>query len=230
MMFVDGLRKAGCLLVLPLVIILSVGCAYAPRKDRIPLVDTSHTIYFIYENWHTSILIEAEPLLAHSDQLAQDFKGQQFIRVGWGDGDYFTGKSKTWTTATKALVASDYSALQALAYRTDPRFLIAAETIVPLAISDQGMRDLAAYIDASIGRDEQGQVIYLEPTKTNSNVFYQATAHYSVLSNCNTWSGRALKQAGLPIVSALRLTAQSVFSQAQLISFVQSEEHLFEQL
>lgn len=230
MMFFVQFSSVVCSLSLPLLIILLGGCAHAPRKEHIPLVDTPHTIYFIYENWHTSILIEAEPLLRHSEQLAQDFQAQQYIRVGWGDGDYFTGKSKTWTTATKALIASHYSALQVLAYRTDPRSRIVAETIVPLAINDQGMRALAAYIDASIAHDEQGKVIYLEPTKPNNNVFYQATAHYSVLSNCNTWSSRALKQAGLPIASTFKLTAQSVFSQAQLISSVQREQHLFDQM
>jgi uncharacterized protein (TIGR02117 family) len=222
--------SVGRMTLLLLLVSLQMACSQTPRKGHVPVGDASHTIYFIVDNWHTSILIEAAPLLNHSEKLALDFHDQSYIRVGWGDGDYFTGKSKRWTTAAKALIASDYSALQVLAYRHDPRHKIAAGTIVPLAITNDGMRELAAYVDESIAMNAQGNVIYLEPMTPNSNLFYQSTSHYSVVTNCNTWSSRALKRAGLPIKSTLKLTAQSVFSQAKQISLQQQEQQVFDQL
>jgi uncharacterized protein (TIGR02117 family) len=207
-----------------------LGCTFMPKKERIPSGETAHIIYFIYTNWHTSILMEAEPVLRHSEKLAQDLTDVNFIRVGWGDGDYFTGKSKRWSTAAKALVASSYSALQVLGYKSDPSARISAGTIVPLAITDEGMRKLATYIDSSIALDEAGQTILLDPMDRNSNLFYRSTAHYSLVTNCNTWSSRALKEAGLPMATKLRLTANSVFSQAKFISSVQREQQLFDSL
>lgn len=206
---------------------LLVGCTLMPQKERVPTRETTHIIYFIYTSWHTSILLEAEPLFSHSEKLAQDFSDIHYVRVSWGDGDYFTGKSKRWTTAAKALVASRYSALQVLAYQSNPSERIPEGTIVPLAITAEGMRALAKYIDESIALDEAGKVVHLEPIAQNSNLFYRATAHYSVATNCNTWSSRALREAGLPMATNLRLTAKSVFSQAQFISNVQRELQLF---
>lgn len=205
-------------------------CAHTPPFHQDAADSDLHYIYLIHEDWHTSILIAAPPLLAHSEKLALDFSNPQFIRVGWGDGDYFTGKSKHWTTAAKALVASNYSALQVMAYRTDPRSRMAAGTIIPLAISDAGMRELTAYIDESIAMNEQGLAIHLDPAVPDSNLFYQSTVHYSAITNCNTWSSRALKRAGLPINSTLRLTAKSVVAQAQRISSAQHGAHFLELL
>lgn len=222
-------RVSKCVVIV-FALVLLVGCTFMPSKERVPTRETTHIIYFIYTNWHTSILLEAEPLFNHSEKLAPDFSDIHYVRVGWGDGDYFTGKSKHWTTAAKALVASKYSALQVLAYQNNPSERIPEGTIVPLAITDDGMRALARYIDESIALDEAGKVIHLEPLAHNSNLFYRANAHYSVATNCNTWSSRALKEAGLPMATVLRLTAKSVFSQAQFISNVQREKQLFHRL
>lgn len=207
-----------------LVFLQLTACSSLPSSTAIPLVDTPHRIYFIYTGWHTSLLLAAKPLLDLSPQLAKDFHGQEFVRVGWGDGDYFTGKSKHWMTATKALVASDYSALQVLVYNYDPRASIPVDTRVALAISDQGLEHLALFIEQSIARNEQGEPEYLPPSKMNDNVFYRAQARYGLFNNCNTWSSLALRAAGLPTKSRFQLTAQSVFKQAKFISAYQHEQ------
>lgn len=189
-----------------------------PAKQKIPVANTEHTIYFIYRDWHTSILLDAKTVALHSRHLQQEAQGQRYIRIGWGDGNYFTGKSKTFGAATKALIASSHSALQVITYSQSPFASIPADTLVPIAITDQGLRDLIRYLDESFARDESGSVISLPAYVTDAGHFYKASGHYSVFSNCNTWSGRALQAAGLPVRSSLQLTAQSVFEQARYIS------------
>lgn len=204
------------------------GCSSVPAKQKIPSAHTEHIIYFIYREWHTSILIDAQAIAAHSRYLQQDAAGQRYIRIGWGDGNYFTGKSKTLGSATKALVASSHSALQVIGYAQSPLQSIPAATRVPLAISDKGMRKLIRYLDKSFALDDSGRVIPLQAYVADTGDFYQASGHYSLFSNCNTWSGRALQAAGLPVNSRLQLTAQSVFEQAKYISDFQQEFGLFE--
>jgi uncharacterized protein (TIGR02117 family) len=191
-----------------------MACTATSRLTPLSNHEAPHTIYFIYTGWHTSILIDAPTLLAHSPQLAKDFEGPRYFRVGWGDGDYFTGKSKRWTTATKALVASGYSALQVLGYGYDPLAQIPSDTRVSLALSDEGVRQLASFIERSIARDVDGVPTYLPPSKMNDNLFYRATPHYSLFNNCNTWSSQALREAGLPMRGGWNLTASSVFKRA----------------
>ncbi|MES2822160.1 MAG: DUF2459 domain-containing protein [Pseudomonadota bacterium] len=204
------------------------GCSSLPKASVIPVANTEHTIYFVYRNWHTSIIVDAKQLAMQSPKLAADIRGEKFARIGWGDGDYFTGKSKTWGTAATALVASQYSALQLLTY--DEHFLneIPPETLVPLAISDAGLKQLIRYIDASIAVDEKNIALKLQTYIADTGVFFKATEQYSFFSNCNTWSGQALRLAGLPIAN--RLTAKGIFAQAQEISRVQVQAGLMSRL
>lgn len=194
------------------------GCTSMPAKQKIPVAETSHTIYFIYRDWHTSILLDAKTVALHSRHLQQEAQGQRYIRIGWGDGNYFTGKSKTFGAATKALIASSHSALQVITYTQPPFVSIPANTLVPIVITDKGMRELIHYLDESFALGESGQSITLQAYVADAGHFYRARGHYSVFSNCNTWSGRALQAAGLPVRSSLQLTAQSVFEQASFIS------------
>ncbi|MGV3590311.1 MAG: DUF2459 domain-containing protein, partial [Gammaproteobacteria bacterium] len=57
----------------------------------------------------------------------------------------------------------------------------------------------------------------------NSGVFFEASQRYGLFNNCNTWSGDALRAAGLPIRGAFNLTAKSVFEQARQIAAYQQE-------
>jgi uncharacterized protein (TIGR02117 family) len=209
-----------------LVALLLLGaCASMPRTQDIPVANTPHTIYFIYRGWHTSLLIEAKTLAAYSPFLAPDLRGQRYGRVGFGDGDYFTGKSKSVGSATRALFASRSSALQLLGYDYEPFAEIPAETRVPLAISDAGMRRLIDHINKSIALDDKGMPLRMAAMGDAMGDFYLASTHYSAFSNCNTWSGQALRAAGLPVAN--RLTASGVFEQAQAISRVQAQAGLF---
>ena len=202
-------------------LLLLVGCTGMPREADIPLIPSPHRIYFIYQGWHTSLLLEAEPVRRYSRHLQADLGGQQYVRIGWGDGDYFTGKSKTFGSATRALFVSDYSAIQVLTYVQSPLAHIPAETRVPLALDERGFKKLVKYLDASVQLNTHGQPIPLRAYEENTGNFYRARDSYSLLRNCNTWSSIALQRAGLPVRSRFKLTAQSVFEQARAISQVQ---------
>ncbi|WP_235425717.1 DUF2459 domain-containing protein [Cellvibrio mixtus] len=212
-MIIGWLRLAGCIFFAAL-----AGCSSLPDKTKIPTANTSQQIYFIYREWHTSILLPANMVRSHSKVIGHEAAGQQFVRIGWGDGDYFTGKSKSFGTATRALFISRYSALQVLTYTQAPFNEIPAETRVPIAITDKGLRQLIRYIDNSFVRDDKGQLIPLPAYGEGVGHFYLAEGEYGLFSNCNTWSSRALQAAGLPVRSRLQLTAQSVFEQARAIS------------
>ncbi len=199
-------------------VLLQFACSSLPDTKKIPTQNASQQIHFIYREWHTSILLPAAAVLAHSRFLQAEAQGKQYIRVGWGDGDYFTGKSKSFGTATRALFISRYSALQVLGYGRSPFNEIPLETRVSLAITEQGLRQLIRYIDDSFVLDAAQQPVPLQAYGEGVGHFYQAQGRYGLFSNCNTWSGRALQAAGLPVRSQLQLTAQSVFEQAKAIS------------
>jgi len=206
------------------------GCSLLSSTKKIPIKNAHNTIYFIYHDWHTTILLEADAYKQHSRVLSKntllqsELQNKKYLRVGWGDGDYFTGKRKSIGSATKALIASDYSALQVLGYSQDPFADIPEETRVSLLITDKALRRLVRYIDNSFATKADGALIDLPAYTENTGLFFQSNGHYSLFSNCNTWSSRALQTAGLPIRSRLHLTAQSVFDQARTISLAQQTQ------
>lgn len=214
-------------ILLLLLMVALVGCQTKLRANQVPLENTPHTIYFIYQGWHTSILLDVKSVAPYSRYLQPDLEKQNYVRIGWGDGDYFTGKRKTVGAATKALFVSGYSAVQLLTYQQDPLSHIPAETRVPLAVSERGMKRLVRYLENSLALDEQKHPQPLPSYVENAGSFYRARDHYSVFSNCNTWSSGALQRAGLPVRSRLHLTPQSVFEQAKTISELQSSRGLF---
>jgi len=210
-------------LALLLVVFIS-GCATRPDLASIPLADTPHTIYYIYRDWHTSVMLDAaayrrlSKLPALSTTLNTEVAPAGFVRIGWGDGDYYTGKSTSMVTATRALIASPYSAIQVIGYTADPFVRIPAETLVPLHITDNAMREFVTYLDASFAHGDANNLLPLPGYVENSGVFFEASERYGLFNTCNTWSSKALRAAGLPIRGAFNLTAQSVFEQARAIS------------
>jgi uncharacterized protein (TIGR02117 family) len=197
-------------------------CSSLPDTKKIPQKNLVHEIHFVYEKWHTSILVPAASVEQHSRYFKDIAKQKKYIRFGWGDGDFFTGKNKSFFSGAKALVASSYSAVQVLDYYGEPLSYIPEETRVPLMISEKRMKKLIRYIDKSVALKKK-RPIELTAHEENTGYFFKARQHYSMFSNCNTWSSQALQVAGIPIKSRLKLTAQSVFEQAKYISDYQQE-------
>jgi uncharacterized protein (TIGR02117 family) len=218
------------LLATLLLVLLTTACATRPDLAGIPLNDTPHTIYYIYRDWHTSLMLDAatyrnlSKLPAINTSLNTEVAPAGYVRIGWGDGDYYTGKNTSVVTATRALLASPYSAIQVIGYTADPFARIPEETRVALRITDQAMRELVTYLDASFARGAADNLLPLRGYVENSGVFFEASERYGLFNTCNTWSSNALRAAGLPIRGAFNLTAQSVFEQARTIAEYQQQQ------
>lgn len=200
--------------------VLQAGCAGVPNRADLPTAPTPHTLHVVRYGWHTALLFDGPSILARSGKLAHDFHDHRYVLVGWGDGEYFVQDHAPWSKAVKALVASDYPALQVGGRESNPPLGVAAQDSIPLAVTERGYRQLVEYVDRSIAADTAGQPVYLGKQAGNPDRFYQATGNYSLFNNCNSWLAGALKAAELPI-SGFNLTARSVFEQAERISQLQ---------
>jgi hypothetical protein len=201
------------------------GCTTLSPAENSPTANASERIYFIRRDWHTSVMIEASVLAKQSPMLAKHLEHEKFARVGFGDGEYFTGRNNSTWSATRALFMSPYSALQLLTYSDSPFDQIPLENIVPLAITPAGLSQLIAFINQSIAKNPQGRAIELPAQGDAMGFFYQGSRHYSVFGNCNNWSMQALAAAGLPVSS--QLTASGAFAKARAISSQQASAGLF---
>jgi uncharacterized protein (TIGR02117 family) len=207
-------------LVVITLLVLQAGCAGLPARSDLPTGPAPHTVYVVQYGWHTALLFDGPSILARSGKLAADFHDQKYMLVGWGDGEYFVAENPPWSKAVKALVASDYPALQVGGRDTNPPLGAQARDTVALAMTERGFQQLVEYIDRSIAADASGKSIHLGKQEGNPDRFYQATGNYSVFNNCNSWVVGALQAGGMP-VSGFNLTARSVFEQAERISRLQ---------
>ncbi|MTV36069.1 DUF2459 domain-containing protein [Duganella radicis] len=196
------------------------GCAGVPARSDLPAAPTPHTVYVVQYGWHTALLFDGPSILARSGKLKAGIGEHKYVLVGWGDGEYFVMAHPPLSKAVKALVASDYPALQVGGRDTNPPLGAQAGDVVALAVTERGFRELVDYIDRSIAAAPDGTPINLGKQPDNPDRFYQATGNYSLLNNCNSWVVGALRAAEMP-VSGFNLTARAVFEQAQRISQLQ---------
>jgi uncharacterized protein (TIGR02117 family) len=215
------MRSIFQLLAVFVLVVLS-GCAGVPSRSDLPKEDTPHTVYVVQFGWHTALLFDGPSILARSKKLGADFHDQQYVLVGWGDGEYFVTEHPPWSKAVKALVASDYPALQVGGRDSNPPLGAQASDTVALALTERGYQQLVEYVDRSIAANADGKPIYLGKYQANAERFYQATGNYSLFNNCNSWISDALRAADMPI-SSFNLTARGVFEQAARISTLQKE-------
>lgn len=201
-------------------LVLLTGCAGVPARSALPAGPTPHTVYVVQYGWHTALLFDGPSILTRSSKLKADFGGHKYVLVGWGDGEYFVMAHPPLSKAVKALVASDYPALQVGGRDTNPPLGAQADDTVALKITERGFRQLVDYIDHSIAATADGKTINLGRQPDNPDRFYQATGNYSLFNNCNSWVVGALRAGEIP-VSGFNLTARAVFEQAQHISQLQ---------
>ncbi len=202
--------------------VLLSGCAGLPSRAELPTQATPHTVYVVQYGWHTALLFDGPSMLARSSKLGADFRGHKYVLVGWGDGEYFVMAHPPLSKAVKALVASDFPALQLGARDSNPPLGAQASDVVALALTERGYQQLIDYIDRSIAVAPDGKPINLSQQPDNPDRFYQATGSYSLFNNCNSWVVGALRAAEIP-VSGFNLTARAVFEQAQRISRLQRQ-------
>ncbi len=86
--------------------------------------------------------------------------------------------------------------------------------VAELRLTPREFDDLSRFISKSYARDGTGHTIRLARGYTDNSAFYLATGRYHLFNTCNTWTAKALRAAGCPLVAALTLTASQLMDQA----------------
>ncbi|GGP24114.1 TIGR02117 family protein [Silvimonas iriomotensis] len=206
-----GVMLAGLLLIGPIVLylllalvlgMLSSHRAYQRQEGDI-------LIYLETNGVHTDLVL---PARSHQIDWTRWFApthtrsgrppvASSAISIGWGDRQFYLGTPNwsdlTATTALYALSGLD-STLLHVSWGAMPAH--ASPQRVALRLSPQNYQRLAAFITQSIRRDAQGQAIWLSgQSYGDTDSFYEATGHYSVIVTCNEWVRKALDAAGVRV-------------------------------
>lgn len=198
--------QAGAGLFLFYCTFLLAGYIPVNRDFASPADDDSVRIFIRSNEIHTDLVLPTsdEPTQIDWSELfpPQHFRGDvsqaRYVAIGWGNRAFFVDTPR-WadaklSTALGAVFPSE--TVLHVEYLSDAS---PDPYLRELRVSKEQYQRLAAFIRQSIGEcDEHGQAV--QATKSSYNHqdrFYTASGSYHAFNNCNQWTGRALKHAGV---------------------------------
>jgi uncharacterized protein (TIGR02117 family) len=121
-----------------------------------------------------------------------------YLSFGWGEKIFYL-ETPQWSDLTVKNALRSSLGFGSPAVHTRFHFSLQAhENCIPIYLSWEQYRRLVAYLQKSLERNKQGQLIHI-PTPTSygpSDAFYEGHGHYGFNHSCNTWVNRALKSCG----------------------------------
>lgn len=121
----------------------------------------------------------------------------EFVAIGWGDREFYLN-TPTWGDLTAARAFGALSGgNRALMHVSYLRRAQLARGAYRLPLSEAQYARLVDYVRASL---PQGRATAIAGAHYDSqDAFFEANGGYNLFETCNTWSGRGLRQAGVPM-------------------------------
>ncbi len=159
--------------------------------------------YVLGNGVHTDLVL---PIRSAAIDWSQRFRPEQFrapppdaefVAIGWGDREFYL-HTPTWAdlTARRALgaLAGGNRALLHVSYLRRADFGTHAWRL-PLSAARHAR--LVAYVRTALPDD---QAVPIAGAHYGENdAFYEANGSYDLFETCNTWTGRGLREAGVPM-------------------------------
>jgi hypothetical protein len=168
-------------LVLAIVAAILLSACSAPNLP--PPAPRDATIYVVGRGWHTDIGLPVEEITAPLAALKAQFPGVRYLVIGFGDRTFLLSRA-----------ATPFSMLGAL-----PQEAFGASDVVALRISRADLVHLQARLWREFELASSATPIVLTDGPYAGSLFYAASAPYSGLYTCNTWTAEMMRAGGLPM-------------------------------
>jgi uncharacterized protein (TIGR02117 family) len=196
--------------------IAALACATSTQEPRPAQPGTAaKVIYVVSHGWHTGVVLRTGdiPATVVWPEITE-FESNDYIEVGWGDGDYYPAPETSWTMTLKAGFWSSRSVLHIAGFNAPVRKFFAVSEVVEVALSDEAFQELCAFIARTHLRSPGSGGTKIRPGLYGNSGFYPAEGKFHALRNCNTWIAEALSAAGLPM-NRFTVSAGSVVAQTR---------------
>jgi len=198
---------AGTLFALVVLVGSYVGVAAAlmlmPANAKAPAEPSSVEAYVLSNGVHTDLVFPARSgtidwtaLFDPRDARAVP-PDAEFIAIGWGDREFYL-HTPTWAdlTARRAFGAL-FGANASLLHVTWLSRAQLRQGAYAMPLSDAQYRRLIDHVRASL---PAGRAIAISGAGYGAeDAFYEALGSYHAFETCNTWTGRGLRVAGVPV-------------------------------
>ena len=149
------------------------------------LVPTENNAY----NWRNNLSVNKIGVDA-----ANDYK---YLSFGWGDKNFYMSvvslSDLNFSTTFKAVFLPTPSVMYVKGYQALPKNL----EVKCIQLDKANYLRLIKFIEASFQVNANGRKIRIGNGHTSNAGFYAAKGNYSLLRNCNSWTGEALRKADI---------------------------------
>lgn len=178
------------------VIVQVAGCSTTAAPEP---RETVARVHVTSQGWHTSIVLARADLPDDVIPEAADFPESGYLEFGWGDEAFYQDKDPGVATTLRAGLWPTPSVLHVAGFRNNPALAFAKEDREEIPLDAEGFAALTGFIHGSFERGEGARADALGPGLSSNSRFYAARGNFHILYTCNTWTARALKDAGLDI-------------------------------
>ncbi|MFZ3117974.1 MAG: TIGR02117 family protein [Variovorax sp.] len=174
-----------------------------PANARAPAEPVHIEAYVLSNGVHTDLVfpvrsaaIDWRALFAPRDAKAPP-PDAEFVAIGWGDRDFYL-HTPTWTDFTlRRAVGALFGANASLLHVTWLTRAQLRQGVYAMPLSQRQYLELVAHVHDSL---PGGRAVPLHRAGYGpDDAFYEATGSYHLLETCNTWTGRGLRRAGVPV-------------------------------
>ncbi len=195
------------------VVLAMFGCATSPSTPTGQVTCRgSRGFYVLNHGWHTGLAIASRDLLQVLPTLTEEFGDGEFVEIGWGDEGFYRAPRATLGLALRALFWPTATVLHVVKIPGDPRSYFSRSEVIEVTVTEEGHRQLVAFVDGTFARSPEGALGALGPGLYGESRFYKAKGAYFMFNTCNTWVAEAVAVSGFPMSTRLALTAGSVMS------------------
>lgn len=195
----------GMLLAIPFAYLLAGQIGGATPSNRDWVQAERGVVVFVETNGiHTGIIVPVSAAgvdwrdLVKDEHLGDPRYAGTHLAFGWGERQFYLN-TPTWSdvsasTIMRSAIGSD-DTLVHVDHLAPP---IPDDRIRTLILSEAEYRRLSAYIRASFRLNAAGQS---QPVKGYgpADSFYEGRGHYDAFTTCNSWTGDALRHAGVRV-------------------------------
>lgn len=198
---------AGTALTLAVLVALYVGAAAAlmlwPVNTKAPTEPPGIEAYVLSNGVHTDLVLQVRNAAIDWTTLfdPRDAKAPppdaEFVAIGWGDRDFYL-HTPTWADLTlRRAVGALSGANASLLHVTWLTRAQLRQGAYAMPLSQRQYLALVAHVRGSL---PDGRAIALPGAGYGpDDTFYEAVGSYHLFETCNTWTGRGLRRAGVPV-------------------------------
>lgn len=179
----------------------------------------SFEVHVVGHGWHAGIALEPRFVLRELGFPARVDSAARGIEVGWGDADYYRSPDPGVGLALRAGLWPTASVVHVVPLRVSAGERFSGRPIVRFTLDASAQAELEAAIAGAFER-EDGAPIPMGDGFYRRSAFFAARGSYHLFNNCNHWTARMLRAAGIAVDPTDALTEDQLMDQLRTLGTV----------